>query len=101
MWICIAHVIAAPIMKCATNVPTKPVENAGIASRNPTKKTTAAGSKYEGLMMCVENCSVQGIVNSQPHTSHFGTEGTRRHTYTQNSASAANDSRFSRTKGAS
>ena len=96
MWICITHKSAAPISAKPAAGGTRPRRNSGAASKNPMKNATAAGSTYDGLMMWVENCSVHGIVNSQPQTSQRGTDGTRAQMYQACAASAIAESRFSR-----
>ena len=70
--------IAAPIAANARRGDTTPIDRAGTASKKPMKKAIAAGRTYEGLMTCVENCSVQGAVSSHPQTSHRGSDGSRR-----------------------
>ena len=43
MCICISQPIAAPISMCATVIDTTPRRNVGTDSKNPMKKTSAAG----------------------------------------------------------
>src|SRR4051812_2857637 len=97
MWICITHVSAAPIIRCAIDGRMTRSENTGTASKNPRKNTTAAGSTYDGFVMWVENCSTHGTVMNQPQISHRGAHGTRFDAYHASAASDANESRFSRT----
>ncbi len=78
MWTCMIQVSAAPIARNAVRGESTPIDNAGTASKKPTKKRIAAGSTYEGLLTCVENWSVQGAVSSHPQTSHRGSDGSRR-----------------------
>ena len=78
-----------------------PIDRAGTASKKPMKKMMAAGSTYEGLLTCVENCSVHGAVRNHPQTSQRGSDGSRRQTYHASAQSAANESRFRKTNGAS
>src|SRR6516162_8401610 len=93
------HVTPAPIMKNAAAGLMTPIEKVGTASKKPMKNTIAPGRTYDGLMMCVENCSVHGIVRNQLHTSQRGSHGSRRVAYHASHASVANDNRFSRTNG--
>ena len=65
------------------------------------KNMQAAGSTYDGLLTWVENCSVHGTVRNHPQMSQRGTRGRCRHAYHASAPSAANDSRFSSTNGAS
>src|SRR5436190_22430892 len=65
------------------------------------KNAAAGASRYDGLMMCVENSSVQGSVISQPQTSQRGTDGSRAETYQANAPSPQTDSRLRKTYGAS
>ena len=70
--------------------------------RTRRRTTIAPASTYDGLTMCVEKLSVQGSVKQrapdQP-ARHVG-QSARTDT-TRSNASAANDSRFRRTNGAS
>src|SRR5262245_27744194 len=78
-----------------------PIRKTGTASKNPRKKIKAGASRYDGLMMCVENSSVHGTVINQPQTSHSGSCGRRLVMYQAKRPSVATDSRFSSTNGAS
>ena len=101
MWICISQAAANPIAAKARGADRRRRLKVGTASKKPRKKTIAGARMYDVLMMCVENCSVHGIVRNQPQINHRGTAGSCRHAYHASAAIAANDSRFSSTKGAS
>ena len=101
MWSCMTEVSPAPIIRKAIAGRSQPIDQTGTASKKPMKNSTAPASTYDGLVMCVENCSVHGTVMNHPQTSHRGSDGRRRVMYHASMASAANDSRFSRTNGAS
>src|SRR5512135_1810221 len=101
MWNWATNGTPAPISSHDRNGGTAPTRKDGAASRKPTKKTSAPGRTYDTFTTWVEKLSVQGSVRSAPHTTHFGTTGTRRQRYHAKRASAPNDSRFSSTNGAS
>jgi hypothetical protein len=101
MWICMIQVIAAPISACATGGETRRRPSDGTASKKPRKNTIAAGSTYDGLFTCVENCSVQGIVRNHPQINQRGERGSCSQVYHASAASAPNERRFSSTNGAS
>ena len=95
------HVMAAPIARNAARGVKTPIDRAGTASKKPMKNRMAAGSTYEGLLTCVENCSVHGAVRNHPQTSQRGSDGSRRQTYHASAQSEANESTFRKTNGAS
>src|SRR6185295_13875907 len=95
------QVTAAPINACASDGESLRRVKAGTVSKKPRKNTIAAGSTYEGLVTCVENCSVHGTVRNHPQISQRGARGSCSQVYQASAESAANDSRLSSTNGAS
>jgi hypothetical protein len=95
------HVSAAPIIACATGAGMRRRLSAGTVSKKPMKNTAAAGSTYDGLITCVENCSVHGTVRNHPQINQCGACGRCSQAYHASAASATNDRTFSSTNGAS
>ena len=101
MWIWMTHPVAAPIRPKASGTGIFPRRKTGTASKKPMKKAIDGTSRYEGLRMWAESCSVQGSVISQPQTSQAGSEGMRALMYHASAARAAMDIRLMNTYGAS
>src|SRR5205085_5243013 len=93
MWICTVQTSAAPISANASGSRIVPLRKTGTASKKPMKNAMAGTSRYDVLMMSVENSIVQSSVISQPQTSHAGS-GIRTVMYQANAATAAIDIRL-------
>ena len=72
MWICISHAIPNPMTAKAAGAGSSCSRRSGVASKKPRKNTIAGARMYDVLIMCVENCSVHGMVRNHPQISQRG-----------------------------